>query len=442
MANKKQAFLKKKNNKLRACKSLGSNFVFFTLKSLEKHKEKLQKEIEEKKQIGEAQQVVAKQSSKKSKVRTSLMLLGNLVLVAVILFFQIRNEGVVSADELFFNKLNYGYFFVVILLFIIFFVLKSLRFNLLIKNSPHKRSRPFLSYKLAALGKYYDAITPMASGESPFQIFYLSKKGFDTSAAISVPIAKYIITQFSWMTVSAFAVIYSLVNNTLASSKVILIIALTGFVLNILLVSAVLFSAFSAKFGKIVMARILRFLEKIKIVKNYEKQYSKVIKTVEEYQDALKGYIKKPYVLIINYFLSVLIYMVNYTILFFIYSMLVRFDPSLYGEIIVKALIVDIASSLIPLPGGSGVSEISFGMVFPSIFVDGTLFWGVLMWRIINYYGMLVQGFFILVYDYFVGDKKYEWQKKKWALEAESLEFRNKRLEEYNRKKRRRRIKR
>lgn len=369
------------------------------------------------------------------------MLIANLVLVGLVMFFQIRSEGIVSIDELFLRKINYNFLGLVVLLFLLFFVLKALRFNLLIINSPHKRSRPFLSYKLAALGKYYDAVTPMATGEQPFQIFYLSKRGFDTSTAISVPIAKYIIAQFSWMTISAFAVIYSLINNTLASSNVVLIIALTSFLLNFLLVGTVLFSAFSSKFGKITVAKVLKFLEKIKLVKNYEKQYAKVVKTIEEYQDALKGYVKNLPMLILNYLLSVLINLVNYTILFFIYSALVRFDPSLYFDIIVKAIMIDIASGIIPLPGGAGVSEISFGVLFAGIFTDGTLFWGVLLWRIINFYGMLVQGFIILIYDYLVGNKKYEWQNKKWQLEAESISFRNKRLEEYKRKKRKTKVK-
>jgi uncharacterized protein (TIRG00374 family) len=323
-------------------------------------------------------------------------------------------------------------------------VLKSTRFYSLIKNSNSKRSkRPFLSYKLAALGKYYDAVTPMATGEQPFQIFYLAKRGMDTSTAISVPIAKYIISQFAWMTISIFAVIYSIVNSTLSSSSVIFVIALVSFLLNFVLVSVVLMSAFSSKFGKIAVAKFLRFLEKIKVVKNYEKQYAKVIKTIEEYQEALKSYVKKIPVLIFNYFLSLLILIVNYSLLYLIYiSLNKHFDASLYLEIIVKAIMIDIAVGVIPLPGGTGVSEISFTVLFSNIFINGTMFWGMLLWRIFHFYAMLLQGILIIIYDYFVGNKKYEWQKKKWELENESVEFKNKRLEEYKRKKRKVRAKR
>lgn len=425
--------------KLRACENkIGSNFVSISPEERELFlKRQQQKSENQKKQLGDAEQVVAKQKSKKSKITKLLTLLINIVIVAVILVVQLKSEGIVSVSDLLQNKIHYGFLVLTLVFYVFFMFLKAFRFNLLIKNSPHKRSRPFLSYKLAALGKYYDAITPMATGEQPFQIFYLNKRGMDASTAISVPIAKYILSQFAWMAISLFAVIYSLAFDTLRDSRVVLVIALVSFALNSLLVGTVLIASFSKKVGKIAVARVLKFLEKIKIVKNYEKQYAKVIKIIDEYQQALKNYIKNLPVLFFTFFLSVFTSFINYSILFFIYGTLVRFDPSLYWEIIVKAIMIDIASGLIPLPGGTGMSEISFSVLFASIFTSGTLFWAIILWRFINFYGMILQGFGIIIYDYFVGNKKYEWQKIKWELEAESIEFRNKRLEEYRLKKRR-----
>ena len=52
--------------------------------------------------------------------------------------------------------------------------------------------------------------------------------------------------------------------------------------------------------------------------------------------------------------------------------------------------------------------------------------------RFMNYYIYLIQGLLVLVYDYVIGNKKYEWQKKKWELEAESTKFKQVQLKKYN----------
>ena len=391
---------------------------------------------QEKQQIVEAEQQVAKRKSKKSKLRTFLTFLFNILIVGGVLYYQLSKEGAISIGELLSFKLNYWFLAVAVLLYWLMIFLESLRFNLLIKNSPHRRSRPFLSYKLVALGKYYDAITPMATGEQPFQMFYLSKRGLSTSTAISVPLSKYFITQLGWITINIFAVTYALVNNTLSNSNVVLAIALSSFFLNMFLVATTMILSVSKKFGKITVAKVLRFLEKIKLIKNYDKQYNKVMKTIEDYQESIRIFIKNIRVFFSTYLLSVITMFINFSILFFIFASLVRFDTTLFWDIIVKAIMIEIATGIIPLPGGSGVNEISFAALFASLFTSGTMFWAIIFWRFTNFYSFIFQGLIVIFYDYFIGNKKYDWQKKKWELENESIDFKTKQLEEYKKKKR------
>ena len=84
---------------------------------------------------------------------------------------------------------------------------------------------------------------------------------------------------------------------------------------------------------------------------------------------------------------------------------------------------VEIAASLMPLPGGTGMNEFSFAAVFASYFVEGRLFWALLIYRFFSYYFYLIQGFGVIIYDYLIGNRRYEWVKKKWALQGESEAF-------------------
>lgn len=77
-----------------------------------------------------------------------------------------------------------------------------------------------------------------------------------------------------------------------------------------------------------------------------------------------------------------------------------------YFEIFARIILCDLVAHIIPFPGGAGMVEFSFTAVFSSLFADGTLFWAMLFYRIVSYYSYLLQGISIIVYDFFIGDKR------------------------------------
>lgn len=427
---------KSQNNKLKAFKSVkGFRFVYKKqLPSLSLKQEEAKQLETEKMQLDEAEQAVESQKTKKSKITSFVAFCINIIVVAAVLMVQLKQDGIISVGNLVGFKVNYWFLVLAFLLFALLMFIKSTRINILIKQAT-KRSRPFLSYKVAALGRYYDSVTPMATGGQPFQIYYLSKRGLPASCAISVPLAKYFVAQISWITISIVAVMYSIINNSLESSKLVFYIAIISFIINILFISIMILLSVSKKIGKKLIVKTLKLLEKLHFIKNYEKQYNKVIKMVEDYQISMRSFLINKGKFIILLILSLIITFVTYSIPFLLYGALVEVDFSIFFDIFFKAVMIDVATSLIPLPGGTGMSEFSFAAVFASLFVDGTLFWAMLLWRLLTFYAYIIQGLCVLVYDYFVGNKKYNWQKKKWELENESLVFKNKQLERYKRRK-------
>src|SRR5690606_11781159 len=113
-------------------------------------------------------------------------------------------------------------------------------------------------------------------------------------------------------------------------------------------------------------------------------QFSKVMKTINDYQDSIKAFIQNLPSFLFLMFLSLVIIFINYSIPFFVYSALINYDPNMFMEILIKAIMIEIASGMIPLPGGSGMNEISFTALFASVFTSGTLFWALILWRFIN----------------------------------------------------------
>ena len=79
----------------------------------------------------------------------------------------------------------------------------------------------------------------------------------------------------------------------------------------------------------------------------------------------------------------------------------------LFYTFFVLTVMVDLASSCCPLPGGTGMNEITFSVLFSS-YLPSQVFWALLLWRLASYYIWLILGLIILVYDFFVGNKKNE----------------------------------
>lgn len=394
-------------------------------------KEKQQQEIQEK--LGEVNQEVASQNSKKKKISNVIMFALNIVIVAVILIYQLSTSEVVSFAEI----LNSGFFrgeylILIALCFVVSSLLDMLRTSMLLQQSTKKRHFS-LSYKMNALGRYWDSITPLSSGGEPYQIYYLNKYGIPTGTAISVPLARYVIFQLGWLIVSIGATIYC--SQVYAETNLVSVASFIGFGLNAIMLIGTWVLSVSKKLGKILVAKSLKLLQKMKIVKNYEKQYDKVMNTVGGFQSTMTLYTKNLKSFIFMVFTQILQSIVQFSMPYFIY-LLLGGEPgiAIWVNITMLSILIDLASSFIPLPGGTGMNEISFTIVFADIFRNGTVFWGMLISRFMNYYIFIIQGLIITIYDYVIGNKKLEWQKKKWELEQESTKFKENQVKKYKKR--------
>ena len=113
-------------------------------------------------------------------------------------------------------------------------------------------------------------------------------------------------------------------------------------------------------------------------------------------------------------FMSFLEYIIEFSVLFFIYSAFNGLDANMYFDLLSISVIIELACHSIPLPGGSGIAELAFSTIFASLFDAGVLFWALILWRIITYYSYLISGLGIIVYDYAYGRRKLKKSKIKY----------------------------
>ena len=376
--------------------------------------------IEEK--IAKAENSQSKKKSKKKKIFNVLFFILNVVLVVAVFYnFAHEQGGIQPLSTLFANKPKWTFLFVALGLYFATVLFNTFKFLFLI-YSRTKKWRFWFSFKLATIGRYYDHITPMGSGGQPFEIYYLKKDGYPGDIATAIPIAKYMAWQVAFMAICGFILIaYS---SNYASTPLVLVLAWIGFALILLLFLFVLFMSITKKWGASLVVGVLKLLHKMHIIKDYKKVLVKVLKFVKQYQLCIKTFAKSPFTLITVLLSSIASLITNALIAYFIYISFVA-DPIVsWWDIVCKCFICELAVCFVPLPGGSGATELSFNALMGSLFTEGTLFWGILLWRFLTYYLYIIQGLFILVLDMITGKRKLK-QKVPKNSENSNIEAKN-----------------
>lgn len=380
---------------------------------------------EEKAKLDEAQQAVAKRSGKNKRAWNIVIFIVNIAVIAGILLYTVFTNDFAPLSQIDFNI---EWFFVALLFFCVAFVFDTSSISYLLKKNCG-RSRFILSLKTNLCGRYYDAVTPLATGGQPFQVTYLISRDVPSAAALSVPMARLFFQQLTWLILSAICLIVSAVDKSF--NTVVSIASAIGFILGFLTMSFTLFLSISKKTGKVLVVKVLKLLHKMKIVKNYEKQYQRVAKYVEDYQNIMSNYVKSPKDFFFMFFSCIARLVLIYSIPFFVYCIFSGFDPSMFGKMMVMGVLIDLASSFIPLPGGSGANELSFSMMFGVYFAGGELFWALIIWRFFSYYLYLMLGFLMVTYDFLYGNRNYRWQKVERALQLESKQFKEAQISQF-----------
>ena len=155
-----------------------------------------------------AETAVVEEPKKKRNSWLSNVLLVAIIAATIYIMLQIGNKmggGIQSFDEVIANS---DTVFILITIGVLFalFALESSKYATIISvidNRPRWKE----SIKVMFLGKYYDNVTPFASGGQPWQISYLNKKGFSGGTSTAVVMIKYIANIFMWLTVSAVAML-------------------------------------------------------------------------------------------------------------------------------------------------------------------------------------------------------------------------------------------
>lgn len=364
--------------------------------------------------VVKAKEQIKEQKSKRGKWFSAVFFVVNLIVLAGVLLYQYNEFGVKDLDTFLVQDQNFKYLIIAFAMFGVIMLMEAIRnYALLLKST--KTHRPILAYKAASIHRYYDNITPLATGGQAFELVYLKSRGVKSGVATSIPFSKYIINQFVFVTLSIILLCF---NGWVLEdgAKFTTVLAIITLVVICCAVGFIIFLSVSKKFAPKLILSILKFAQKCRLIKDYNKTFEKIMHFVLEYQRCIKYYASSFWTLITAFLTTVAIYVSKALIAFFIYCTFNGFNTEVFSTIFTKIILCELVVKLVPIPGGSGLSEISFTAIFLSLFDNGSIFWALLMWRILDYFAYLIQGGLIFIYDFIIGNRinakikqKYQW---------------------------------
>ncbi len=304
------------------------------------------------------------------------------------------------------------YFFLLLGVFFLYILTESFQYSYILKTSTGK-FRLRNSVKVALLGKYYDAVTPLGTGGQPFQIIYLHKKDIPKGVATAVPLVKYTFSTFAKGLLSvvffslAFTVLPAAVTHD-AGFTAVYALAWVSMIVNMLIPAIMIFGSLFPRAGKKLVMRIIALLAKLHIVKRKYKVTKKYVGEMGEYRRSLKEILKRWWIVIPLFLICLVTALINFSIPFFTATALANTAPTwdLWAQMYCGGLLAYYAASLLPTPGNSGGIELTSGLVFASVlnFVEGgaagaVSAWIILAWRFLTYYVYIFTGIGLNIFE-------------------------------------------
>jgi uncharacterized protein (TIRG00374 family) len=259
------------------------------------------------------------------------------------------------------------------------------------------KREPFLqSVKVGIIGLYYCALTPSSTGGQPMQVVYMRRNKVPVGTSTCIVCIKFVVFELSLCTIYIIGMLirgaeyYS--NNNEAFW-----LALLGFALNLTAVFFIILTIVNKKLVLKVGGWLIRLCSRIKIIKNKDRALENFEKTIDDYHTAA-SYISRYKLRALG---SYLISIVNLAFLFVIpYLIYLSFGFSQHTvvDIFIMESFLFLAVSFFPLPGAAGASEGGFMLFFGPFFGAATIV-GMLIWRFLTYYLMLIVGSLTVVLD-------------------------------------------
>lgn len=317
----------------------------------------------------------------------------NLVVVilssCIFLFFFIYSNGLNSLMRIL-KELNTRWILMAIFCMILYWLFETMIFYVLIPTISNKKHRFASSLRYCMIGQYFGALTPLASGSQPSQLYAMTEDGIPGGDSSSLLMVKFIIHQ-SVNTLYLTLVLLFSFNYFSPRIKNFNYFCILGYSINISIIIVAILICISPKITKTILNFILLILNKLKIVKDVKSKYNNLEHQLKSFHEEAALIPKHLGACAYATILTFLEWTAFYSIPYCIYRSF-GFSSAHYVTMLSAQVLLAMFMSFIPLPGAEGGAEGGFFLIYRLFFKSDTILPAVFIWRIITYYLNILMG--------------------------------------------------
>ena len=257
-------------------------------------------------------------------------------------------------------------FLVICFILVIFFVCSESVIIKYLLSTVNIKVPLFNCIRYSFVGFFYSCITPSASGGQPMQIYYMKRQNIDIPTATIILMLVTIEYKFVLVALGLGLIAFGQGLLATLEGEVVFFLYL-GTALNVFCVafmSILVFLPNTAKFGIMWGYRLLK---KLHIMKEKNNRETRLEASMETYKRA-SVYLKSNKLAVFN--TTVISFLQRFFLFFITYIVYIAMGNSSENAITITLLqsIVSISVDMLPLPGGMGISERLYLLIFSPIF--------------------------------------------------------------------------
>lgn len=317
-----------------------------------------------------------------------------LILIVFLTLYSIFKNDSLSSILNDISRINKVYLIIFFLMTILYFTLQGMYMKLTLKSLGNKITlKKGIFYSMIEF--YFSGITPSATGGQPVQLYYMTKDKIPVRKSYITLILNTIYFKVIVVILAIIALVFKpqYIFNYNSIYRTFFIISFLG---NILLIILCYMLMCKQKYIKKILELLIKISTKLKIFEKKAKNFN-IDEFLDKYSGELK-YLKSNKKCIIQTFI---ITFIQRTILFSIAYVVYRalgFNSYSYLDLLAIQVSVQLAAGVMPLPGGTVLSETTFKSIFTNIFGLEFADIGMLLTRTFSFYiPLLICGLAILI---------------------------------------------
>ncbi len=290
-----------------------------------------------------------------------------------------------------FSKAKLSWIFVLAAIMVLYYLVDAL--SLWYFGRAYKKDYSYKqSFINAISGTFFNGITPFASGGQFAQVYIFNKQGITPTNSSSILLMCFICYQSVLVLYTGFVVLFKY-DYFLNEGAGIFSLAMIGFVINFVVILALFGGAKSKTLQNFVTHNIVKFLNKIHIVKDYEYTCVKIEQYMSDFREQLKFLQKNKPVLLKSCLCNFIKLSIIYSMPFFSAKALNLNVPwTSFFDFLGLCSFIYLINAFLPIPGASGGSEGVYVLLFSFLGPVGTSS-SLFLWRFMSYYlGLIIGG--------------------------------------------------